>query len=163
MLKFVQARPAVTEVTHVRVEIVSPIPETPAEDTPSTPIDTGVKATVERTGESVAVDGSVYTRDERQWLETRLEIQSSAQTGISTYLYGRVDSQERIHAIAMPGPITNHRTLIDAGATNYRGGMTRCSSCSSRGAASACGFPMWSTIIGVARRSVELSRIGSSA
>ncbi|KAK9098066.1 hypothetical protein Syun_025111 [Stephania yunnanensis] len=43
----VQARPAVTEVTHVRAEIVSPIPETPAEDTPSTPIDTGVKAIVE--------------------------------------------------------------------------------------------------------------------
>ncbi|KAK9160767.1 hypothetical protein Syun_007108 [Stephania yunnanensis] len=69
-----QARPAVTEVTHVRVEIISPIPETPAEDTPSTPIDTGVKATVEvrqacepfgrGPGESVAVDGSVYTRDE---------------------------------------------------------------------------------------------------
>ncbi|KAK9160522.1 hypothetical protein Syun_006863 [Stephania yunnanensis] len=43
----VQARPAVTEVTHVRSEIVPPIPETPAEDTPSTSIDTGVKATVE--------------------------------------------------------------------------------------------------------------------
>ncbi|KAK9169316.1 hypothetical protein Syun_001456 [Stephania yunnanensis] len=41
------ARPAVTKVTHVRAEIVSPIPETPAEDTPSTPIDTGVKATVD--------------------------------------------------------------------------------------------------------------------
>ncbi|KAK9126678.1 hypothetical protein Scep_015524 [Stephania cephalantha] len=43
----VQAGPAVTEVTHVRAEMVSPISETPAEDTPSTPIDTGVRATAE--------------------------------------------------------------------------------------------------------------------
>ncbi|KAK9082400.1 hypothetical protein Syun_031279 [Stephania yunnanensis] len=43
----VQAGPAVTEVTHVRAAIVPHIPETPAEDTPSIPIDTGVKATVE--------------------------------------------------------------------------------------------------------------------
>ncbi|KAK9149083.1 hypothetical protein Scep_007840 [Stephania cephalantha] len=43
----VQVGPAVTEVTHVRAEIVPSIPETPAEDTPSTPIDTGVRATAE--------------------------------------------------------------------------------------------------------------------
>ncbi|KAK9082114.1 hypothetical protein Syun_031702 [Stephania yunnanensis] len=43
----VSAGLAVTEVTHVQAEIVLPIPETPAEDTPSTPIDTGVRATAE--------------------------------------------------------------------------------------------------------------------
>ncbi|KAK9101346.1 hypothetical protein Scep_024776 [Stephania cephalantha] len=50
-----------------------------------------------------------------------------------------------------------------AGATNYRGGITRGSSRPSRGPTGACGIPMWSAIEGVARRSVELLRISSSA
>ncbi|KAK9135596.1 hypothetical protein Syun_014926 [Stephania yunnanensis] len=43
----IQAGPAVADEAHVQAEIVPPTPETPAEDTPSTPTDTGVRATAE--------------------------------------------------------------------------------------------------------------------
>ncbi|KAK9099337.1 hypothetical protein Syun_026382 [Stephania yunnanensis] len=64
----VQARPAVIEVTHVQAEIVSPIPETLAEDTPSTPIDTGVVAS-SVSSHSVRGSGEDQRkmRDRRAW------------------------------------------------------------------------------------------------
>ncbi|KAK9168474.1 hypothetical protein Syun_000614 [Stephania yunnanensis] len=51
---------------------------------------------------------------------------------------------------------------VPDGATNYRGGITRGSSRLSYGAISPCGFPCGQPLKGVARRSVELWRIGSS-
>ncbi|KAK9135889.1 hypothetical protein Syun_015219 [Stephania yunnanensis] len=44
-----QARPAVAEEAHVQDEIVPPTPETPVEDTSSTPTDTGVRVATEAT------------------------------------------------------------------------------------------------------------------